>query len=127
MSTNLSMWRGDTKVVQVTLSNLTATGLTGFRYWFTAKYDFADADNVAVIQKIGQQAAPTGDFTTVVIGNASTSGVITCQIDPSNTNTLPDYDVQLQYDVQVEDASGHVTTVATGILTVKVDVTKTSV
>lgn len=126
MSTNLSMWRGDTKVVQVTISNLTANGLTGYSYWFTAKSDFADADASAVIHKSGSQATP-GDFTTVTLGNASTDGVITCQINPSDTSGQPDYDVQLNYDVQVEDSNGKVTTIANGILTIKVDVTKTVV
>jgi hypothetical protein len=126
MSTALSMYRGDTKVVQVTISNLTASGLTGYSYWFTAKNQYSDADLSAVIRKTGSQATPN-DFTTVTLGDAVTSGVITCTINPADTNTLPDYDSQLEYDVQIEDASGHVTTVATGILTVKVDVTKTSI
>ena len=127
MSTNLSMWRGDTKVVQVTIGNLLANGLADYKYWFTAKNGVEDSDAAAVIQKVGQQAAPTGDFTTVTIGSDTVDGVITCIIEPADTNTLPDYDVQLAYDVQVEDSDGNVTTVVNGFLTVKVDVTKTSV
>lgn len=126
MSTNLSMWRGDTKVVQVTISGLTATGLTGYSYWFTAKNGVEDSDASAVIQKTGSQATPA-DFTTVITGSDTVDGVITCIIDPADTTALPDYDSQLLYDVQVEDSDGNVTTVANGLLTVKVDVTKTSV
>jgi hypothetical protein len=80
-----------------------------------------------VIAKSGQQAAPTGDFTTVTLGDADTDGVITCTIDHADTSTLPDYDSILLYDVQVEDSDGNVTTVANGNLTVKVDVTRTTV
>lgn len=119
------MKRGDSKTVQVTVGNLTASGLTGFSYWFTAKSDFGDADLSAVIRKVGSQAIP-GDFTTVVLGAVNTDGIITCQINPSDTNSLPDYDVQLQYDVQVEDSQGRVTTIVDGILTVQVDVTRAS-
>jgi hypothetical protein len=120
MSTNLSMYRGDTRVVQLTISGLGASGLTGFSFWFTAKNDFADADADAVIKKT------TNDFTVVTVGDANTSGVITVKILPADTASLPDYNTNLHYDVQLEDGSGNVTTVATGTLTVKVDVTKAS-
>lgn len=127
MSTNLKMKRGDTKLVQVTTTSpLTAAGLTGYKFWFTAKSAFTDADANAVIKKIGQQAAPTGDFTVVTLGSDTTAGVVTCKINPADTASLPDYDSVLLYDVQFEDSDGDVSTVASGTLTVQVDVTKAS-
>ena len=109
MSTNLSMYRGDTKVVQLTISGLGASGLTGFKFWFTAKNDYADADAAAVIAKV------TADFTVVTNGSDTVPGVVTVKLLPADTSGLPDYDSQLLYDAQVEDGSGNVTTVATGI------------
>lgn len=120
MSTNLSMYRGDTKVVRLTISGLGASGLSGFDYWFTAKSEFSDADADAVIAKT------TADFTVVTVGDADTDGVVTVKILPADTSDLPDYDSRLRYDAQVKDSSDNVTTIATGILTVKVDVTKAS-
>jgi hypothetical protein len=120
MTTNLSMYRGDTKVVQLTISGLGASGLTGYSFWFTAKNNYSDADVDAVIAKSG------ADFTVVTVGDANTDGVVTVKILPADTSGLPDYDVQLHYDAQAEDSNGNVTTLATGTLTVKVDVTKAS-
>lgn len=121
MSTPLSMSRGDTKVVQLTISNLPTTGLTGFKFWFTAKNQYSDADTAAVIHKTGN---PGPDFTIVTNGSDTVSGVATCKILPTDTSGLPDYDSQLLYDAQVEDGNGNITTVASGILTIHVDVTK---
>jgi hypothetical protein len=121
MSTNLKMKRGDTKLVQVTTtSTLTSSGLTGYKFWFTAKNAFTDADASAVIKKL------TADFTVVQNGNATTPGIVTCKIDPADTASLPHFDSTLLYDVQFEDSDGNVTTVASGTLTVQVDVTKAS-
>lgn len=118
MSTNLSMFRGDTKLVQITLSNLTASGLTGYSFWFTVKNDVSDTDAAAVIQKSG------GDFDVVTTGDATTPGVVTCKILPGDTDSLPDYQVSLPYDVQVKDSLGNVTTVVTGKLKVSPDTTR---
>jgi hypothetical protein len=115
------MKRGDTKIVQLTINNLPVTGFTGYSAWFTAKNQVSDTDATAVIKKI-----PV-DFTTIVVGSDVVAAVITCKIVPADTNALPDYDVQLAYDAQVEDGSGNVTTVADGTLTVKADITRTFV
>lgn len=121
MSTNLKMKRGDTKLVQVTTtSTLTATGLAGYKFWFTAKNAYTDADTAAVIKKV------TADFTVVQNGSDTTPGIVTCKINPADTASLPDYDSALLYDVQFEDSDGNVSTVASGTLTVQVDVTKAS-
>ena len=120
MSTNLSMKRGDTKVVQLTISNLPPTGFTGYNAWFTAKNQVADLDTAAVIKKV-----PV-DFTVVLNGSDVVAAIVTCKIVPADTSGLPDYDVQLVYDAQIEDASANVTTVQDGILTVKADVTRAS-
>ena len=122
MSTNLKMVRGDTKVVRVTIdhSTLSASGLSGYSFWFTAKNDVSDADAAAVVKKV------PADFNTVAVGDASTDGVVTCKILPADTSSQPDYDVQLPYDVQAEDGAGNVTTIASGFLTVSPDVTRAS-
>ena len=121
MSTSLSMTRGDTKLVQVTLSNLTASGLAGYSFWFTVKNDVSDLDAAAVIQKSG------AEFAVVANGDATTPGVVTCKLDPADTAGLPDYLVSLPYDVQVKDSLGNITTVASGHLKVSPDTTRATV
>lgn len=121
MSTNLSMKRGDNKIVQVTLGNLTANGITDFQFWFTAKQSLGDTDAQAVIKKL------PADFNVVQAGNASTPGIVTCEILPADTSSLGDFIVNLTYDVQVKDASGRTTTIQDGKLKVKPDVTRATV
>lgn len=118
MSTNLSMKRGDYKVVQVTVRNLTATGLTGCKFWFTAKQALSDADAQAVIQRL------PADFTPVQTGDDLTPGIVTCEINPADTNGLPDYTVQLVYDVQMANANDKPFTIQKGKLKVEPDVTR---
>lgn len=123
MSTvNLSMKRGDTKTVQFTVSNLPPTGLTGYTFWFTAKKQISDTDLQAVFEKTSANA----DFTVTTNGSNTVNGVVTCTINPTDTQNLPDYDVDLLYDFQVKDQSGNVTTSADGTITVSPDVTRAS-
>lgn len=121
MSTaNLSMYRGDTKTLQFTVSNLPSTGLTGYSFWFTAKEQVSDPDASAVVHKV------SADFTVSTPGNDTTPGVVTCDILPADTSAAPDYDYVLLYDFQVKDSNGRVTTSAVGTLTIHPDRTRAS-
>jgi hypothetical protein len=130
MSINLGkMKRGDTKTVQFTVSGATlgASGLTGYTLWFTAKEDVSDADVAAIIERTG---SPGPGFVLVTAGSGPTSpvdAVVTCDIVPADTSGLPDNDVVLTWDFQVESPSGRVTTAADGTLTVQADITRASV
>lgn len=124
MST-LTMTRGDTRTVTTTISNLDAngnpalgsSGVTGWEFWMTAKYDPGDSDANAVFQKLN------ASFNIQTAGNASTPAVITCTLLPTDTSSLPGHQVTLAYDVQGKDTSGDIFTVDSGTLTVQPDVT----
>lgn len=119
-TTNLEMKRGDTKTMQFTVSNLPPTGLTGYKFWLTAKLDISDPDAAAQFQK----TSTAGDFTVPVNGSDTQAGIVQCTLQPADTSGLPDYDVDLLYDFQVEDQGGAVTTSADGTLTVHPDITR---
>ena len=115
---NLSMSRGDTKIGQVTVSNLSASGLTGCSFWFTAKNKVSDADASAVIKKL-----PV-DFSIITVGSDTVAGVAQFTIAPADTDTLADYAVSLVYDVQMKDTNGNITTLVDGTLLVNPDKTR---
>ncbi|MGZ6360764.1 MAG: hypothetical protein ACXWP0_03685 [Ktedonobacterales bacterium] len=120
MST-LSMTRGNTALFQTTVANLGSGGLTGFSAWFTAKRDASDADSAAVFQK----TILAGGIAITTNGGTGVNGVLTTTVAPVDTETLPTgYSVLLVYDVKVKDTSGVETTVDSGTITVKADVTQ---
>lgn len=116
---SLTMVRGDTRTVTETVgpTGLDSNGISGWSFWFTAKYDPNDADANAVFQKV------PADWALQVAGDATTAGVILCTINPNDTLSLPAYRVVLFYDVQAKDTSGHIFTIDSGDLTVVADVT----
>lgn len=115
------MTRGNTALFDTSVSNLSASGLTGYSAWFTAKRDASDPDTAAVFQK----TIAGGGMAISTQGNASTPGVLTTTVLPADTEPLPaGYAVQLVYDVKVKDTSGIETTVDSGTLTVLADVTQ---
>lgn len=119
MST-MKMTRGDTKQVRVTVNNLPATGLSGYSFWFTVKNDFKDADDAAVIRKV-----PT-DFSVIQQGSDVQAGIAVCKIDPTETANLPDYTVNMVWDVQIKSSSGDVFTPLSGRFKVSPDATRST-
>lgn len=104
------MVRGDSKVF-----NLTVTGdLTGAKVWMSAKTSHTATD--FVFQK------DTAGLGGIVITNA-VGGLATVTLSPSDTSGLPPTTIKLVFDVQVKSASGLISTVQTGTLTVTPDVT----
>lgn len=132
MSTNLGkMKRGDDKTVQFTLggAKLPADGVDNFTFWFTAKQQVSDTDVQAQWSKTGAPGN-LGDFAIVESGDPATlpptNAIVTCRLHPSDTEDLPDYDVVLQWDLQVKDAANRITTSDGGTLTVQPDITRAS-
>lgn len=93
--------------------------ITGFTIWFTAKGEFPDPDNRSVSQL---DNASVGGITVL----SANPGKFKVQMPALATRDFADSDVVLQYDIQIEDAGGRVTTIETGTLTVSPDVTRTS-
>ena len=116
--TLLSMTRGNTAVVQTTISNLASSGLTGCTFWMTAKYRATDADNVAVFQKLNTSFAITS------AGSLTTPGTAIVTIAHADTISLPEYTVLLFWDIQMKDLSNNIYTVDSGTLRVIGDVTQ---
>ena len=115
VTTDLTIVRGDTDALSITVGNLGASGLAAFSdARFTAKRDLGDADTSAVITK-----TLASGITVTTNGNATTNGVLSVAIAPADTATLPaGYAVALAYDVRLYDVAGDAYTVAQGILTV---------
>jgi hypothetical protein len=98
--------------------------ITGWRMWFTAKYQVNDPDNTAVAQVTSDPTSvPAGGgivFTQPLQGSAEIT------MPPLATYTFPDGPVVLVYDVQVKtnDSTPRIFTVESGTLTVNPDVTR---
>ena len=112
---DLEMMRGDTKVFDVTITDEAgaAVNLTGSTVKFTAKNRVGDAQGVAVI------ALTTGDG--VELTDAA-NGVARVTIAPDDTSGFTSKKT-LEYDVQVAETGGRVSTPVRGTLTVEMDVT----
>lgn len=107
--------RGDTREIELTLSGV-ATPLTGDeKLWFTAKLRDSDTDADAVFQKT------MGDGIAVKDADAA---VCTVQIDAADTDALA-RQTRLLCDVQLAVGSD-VTTLASGAITVKPDITRST-
>jgi len=111
---DIQMTKGDTKSwdVFVTRENPTTgldevVDLTGAKAWLTVKKTSKDDDASALFQK--DSAA---DPTKVVI--TALTGKVRVTIDPADTESYPYR--WLNYDVQVKESTGVVTTVARGKL-----------
>lgn len=115
VESNLSLVRGDSDTLSITVGNLGANGLSAFTdARFTAKRDLGDADTSAIITK-----SLSAGITIITAGNATTNGVLSVAIAPADTAALPaGYAVALAYDVRLYDVAGDAYTVAQGILTV---------
>lgn len=113
----LDMIRGDTASFTAPVVRSSAPlDVTGAIFWFTAKKNHLDPDNAAIIR------CSLGDGITV---NAPASaGILTITIAAAKTAGIPSGPpLVLVWDLQMLEASGTVTTVANGTLTVYMDVT----
>jgi hypothetical protein len=107
--------RGDTETYDLAITDRAGdpVNLTGSTVWFTAKRHTSDADDDAII------TATQGDG--LEITNAA-QGELTLTLQPDDTSGLEDRLVRLEYDVQLKDGTGRITTPLTGKLYVHPDV-----
>lgn len=113
------MFRGDSLSFDLALIDPRTGGpldLTGAKIWFTAKNNYVDPDNQAVI-------ALATDTSGVLITDAP-RGLARVDVPPLATRSFPDGIVQVVYDVQLKDATGFITTVESGTLKVYPDVSR---
>lgn len=115
------MTRTTTALFDTSVAPLSSSGLTGYSAWFTAKRDAADADSAAIFQK----TIAAGGIAVTTNGNATTAGVLTTTVTPTDTAALATgYSHTLVYDVRVKDGSGVESIVDSGTITVSADVTQ---
>lgn len=114
----LTMKRGTTKSLVMTIKeNGAAINVTGYTFWFTAKYNYEDADSAKVFQKT------VGSGITLT---TPASGIITVKLSPTDTSGLPAHTTRLYYDLKMKDGSSNVYSILSGELVVEPDVTNTT-
>jgi hypothetical protein len=117
------VFRGDTIQLPFQVVNRATRGpldVTNWTMWFTAKYAVPNPDAQAAL---AQDNIVDGGLGGIVFTDPTTGqGVVTCQ--PIATRGYPDGPVHLEYDMQVQDAEGVITTVELGGMTVLPDVTE---
>lgn len=113
------MARGDTRTFTIPVVNPdtgAAINIAGATFWATAKRQLSDAD-----PGVFQLTSAAGD---IAITDAAT-GIATATIAPAKTSGLT-APATLLMDVQMKDSTGVVSTLTTGKLTVKLDVSQSS-
>jgi hypothetical protein len=118
---DLTIVRGDNKSWTLTLTrNLTPVNLvSGTELFFTAKNSLLNTDEQAIISIDNIGTYTTGS---IAISAPTTLGIATISLFPIATLKLL-VPVTLQYDIQLKETSGLITTVAIGTLAVTPDVT----
>jgi len=125
---DLTIKRGDNRSISLAITDPAGIGadpndpttwpplnLTGCELWFYVKADTDDPDSAAVIQK----STGSGITVTDVL-----LGLATVSIDPIDTVDLPKkyLNVDLLYEVQVQDATNKIITVADGTIEIEADI-----
>jgi hypothetical protein len=117
MTTVLRMYRGDSQVFDVVVTDLdgVAQDITTSDLRFTAKHRYQDDDTDAVIAKT------LGDGITLGGG----TGEATITLEPEDTDLLSK-NTTLEWDLQVTDSTGSVRTAARGRLIISADISVTT-
>jgi hypothetical protein len=112
----LKTYRGDTRTFSLTVKRQNLpVDLGGCLLTFTAKRAIADADAAAVVQKaIGSGLTVTDEA----------GGLAEFTVESADTDGLTTVPVTLEWDVQLVEADGTVTTVARGQWQILADVTR---
>lgn len=114
------MYRGDTfRLLGEVVDRATSqpVDITGWTIRYTAKYALQNADARAAMAQDNQGV---GGVALV----APTMGQLLVTVQPIVTRGYPDGPVRLEYDVQATDPMGVVTTIETGEVVVRPDVTR---
>lgn len=121
---DITIVRGDTKTWTLTLTRGSSpvpfpSTAPGTKFWFTAKSSLLNPDDQAVIAIDSVGSFTTGSITIIstTLGTASLT-----LFPPATINLIPP--VTLQYDIQLKETDGTVSTVAVGTLAVTPDATQ---
>lgn len=113
------LFRGDSHELDVAIAkDGVPLNITGCTLRFTAKRDKSDPDLEAVISKVSTDSSEI-EITDALNGEA------TIHLVPGDTAALTQV-TTLYYDVQVTDGTGRVSTVVSGRIKFKLDVTVTT-
>jgi hypothetical protein len=112
--TDISITRGDDRDYDITVTTDVgnAWDITGAELRFAARY------SGSIHTFIDKVSTASGE---IDITNAA-GGLALLHLDPADTLKLPLKTVNLQYDLQLTESSGPVTTIVSGTLTVAPDV-----
>ena len=105
-------YRGDSKTINMSFKDNTGNpiDLTGATIWFTVKRNPMDLDSNAVIQK------------EITSHTDATNGLSTISLAPTDTNDLEIR--SYNYDIQLVDSIGKVTTIIVGTFKLLLDITR---
>lgn len=108
---DISLVKGDSETVSVYLKeNEEAVDITGWKFYFTAKENYSDTDDDAVLkQDVSDFETPTGGWVTFSFTRAETDAV-----EPG----------QYYYDIVAKDTESKIKTLVSGVLTIKSRVTQ---
>ena len=113
MNQSLKMIREDDFKFRVTITkNGVPVNITGATFTFSAKWATTDAATIFT--------RTLGSGITVVV---AADGTIDIVIASANTSTLPSYVCPLQYDLEMVESDGSISTPLIGVLTVWPDIT----
>lgn len=121
---NLTINRGEKRVLQTTVNNLGSNGLNDYPHIiFSATPDLATAPPIQ--KKLGVSA----DISVTTVGNATTAGVISTILRFADTGSLPNYQLSYTWDVQLSDGSSTTEPIVvdSGTLTITPHATLTNV
>jgi hypothetical protein len=115
-STDIEMYRGDTKSMTLTFKDSagTSVNITGYSIYFTVKNKLSYVDDSADSDAIISSVTTSHTY--------ATSGTSVLTISSSQTSTVTPG--KYIYDIQLKDASNNILTVVAGAFILNADVTR---
>ena len=113
------MYRGDHQDIALAVfqaNGTTAQNITGWSLWMTGKLNVDDADAAALFTRTVANGG--------IVVTSATGGLATITLLPANTSALTDASTDVLIDVQGKSGTGRVSTLKSGKLVVKADLTR---
>jgi len=113
------MYRGDHQDIALAVfqpNGTTPQDITGWSLWMTGKLNVDDADAAALFTRTVANGG--------IVVTSATGGLATITLLPANTSALTDASTDVLIDVQGKSGTGRVSTLKSGKLVVKADLTR---